>query len=151
MIYPQIELDEGGNFIRAHVPFEIPDGLVPQERLRWFAFDENAGNERLYFIFTKQPLNGVPIEDDLLAFCKQANSNCPLRPPAELWVQMQATLKLPVGTDRSTEYGLAQTKSEKDATTRGIGLAKEDPEPSLIMMATSNTSTLVTSIDLIHK
>jgi hypothetical protein len=151
MIYPQIELDEGGNYIQAHVPFEIPDGLAAQERLRWFAFDENAGNERLYFVFTKQPLNGVPIEDELVAFCKQASANCPLRAPAELWVQIQGNLKVPLKADRSSEYGLAQTSTEKQATTRGIGLAQDDPEPSLIMMATSNTSTLVMSIDLIHK
>jgi len=151
MIYPQIELDEGGNYLQAHVPFEIPDGLNQQERLRWFAFDENAGNERLYFVFSKQPLTGVPIEDELLAFCKQANANCPLRPSAELWVQMQSNLKLPVGTDRSTEYGVAQTNSEKQASTRGIGLAQDDPQPSMIMMASSNTSILVTSLDLIHK
>jgi hypothetical protein len=149
MIYPNVELDEGGNYIQAHVPFEIPDSLETEERKRWFAFDENAGDERLYFVFSKQPLNGVPIEDELIAFCKQAS--CPLRAPAEMWVQVQASLKLPLQSDRSKEYGLAQTSSEMHATTRGIGLAQDDPQPSVIMMASSNTSTLVTSLDLIHK
>ena len=149
MIYPNVELDEAGNYIQAHVPFEIPDSLEQEERKRWFAFDENAGDERLYFVFSKQPINGIPIDDELIAFCKQAS--CPLRAPAELWVQVQASLKLPVQSDRTTQYGLAQTSSEKHAATRGIGLAQTDPEPSLVMMASSNTSTLVTSLDLIHK
>jgi hypothetical protein len=149
MIYPNIELDEAGNYIQAHVPFEIPDSLASEERKRWLAFDENAGAERLYFVFSKQPLNGVPIEDELIGFCKQAS--CPLRAPAELWVQVQASLKLPVKSDRSTKYGVAETSSETHATTRGIGLAQDDPQPSVIMMASSNTSTLVTSLDLIHK
>jgi hypothetical protein len=151
MIYPQVELDEGGNYLQAHVPFEIPSSLAEQERLRWLVFDEVAGDERLFFVFTKEPLQGIPIEEDLIAFCKDPSANCPLRAPAELWAQVQVNLKQPRQSDRSTQYGLAQTSSEKQATTRGMGLAKTDPEPSLIMMASSNTSTLVTSLDLIHK
>jgi len=117
--------------------------------LRWFAFDENAGDERLYVVFSKQPLTGVPIENELVEFCKSAA--CPLQAPPELWASVQASLKLPVKSDRSSEYGAAQTSSEKTASTRGLGLAKDDPEPSLVMMASSNTATLVTSFDLIHK
>jgi len=53
MIYPDAALDEAGNYLQAHVPFEIPSSLSGEERLRWLAFDENAGNERLFFVFTK--------------------------------------------------------------------------------------------------
>ncbi len=76
---------------------------------------------------------------------------CPLRPPAEVWAKVQVNLKTPLQTDRATEYGAPQTSSEEKATTRGLGLAQSDPEPSVIMMATSNSSTLVTALDLIHK
>ena len=44
MIYPDAELDEAGNYIQAHVPFEIPSSLGSGGRLRWFAFDEVAGH-----------------------------------------------------------------------------------------------------------
>jgi hypothetical protein len=56
MIYPHADLDEAGNYLQAHVPFEIPTSLATEERLRWFAFDENAGTERLFLVFTREPL-----------------------------------------------------------------------------------------------
>ena len=60
MIYPDKDLDEAGNYLQAHVPFEIPTSLAGEERLRWFAFDESAGTEHLYFVFTREPLKDVP-------------------------------------------------------------------------------------------
>jgi len=70
MIYPHADLDEAGNYLQAHVPFEIPSSMSTDERLRWFAFDETAGTERLFFVFTREPLSGVPIDDDLITLCK---------------------------------------------------------------------------------
>lgn len=152
MIYPTPELDDAGNYMQAHVPFEIPSSLSTQERLRWFAFDENAGDEHLYFVFTREPLKGIPIEDDLMSYCARPNAVCPYRPSADSWVQIQTELKTPVLTDRSTHYGRAQTDSEKIATTRGIGLSQEDPEPSVVLMTSSTSgSILVTALDLIHR
>src|SRR5205814_5120865 len=55
MVYPDAALDEAGNYLQAHVPFEIPSSDAPEERLRWFAFDENAGTEHLFFVFTREP------------------------------------------------------------------------------------------------
>ena len=84
MIYPDAALDEAGNYLQAHVPFEIPSSLSGEERLRWLAFDENAGNERLFFVFTKEPLSGLPIEDDLIALCRDSKSSCPVKPGADV-------------------------------------------------------------------
>ena len=149
MIYPNAELDEGGNYIQAHVPFEIPAPDAAEERLRWFAFDETTGTEKVIFVFTREPLKDVPIEDDLLAFCR--NGKCPWPVATGVWdlvaAQMQETLK----TDRKDSFGGAQTTAEKDASTRGLGLAKDDPQPSLIMMASSRKPTLVATLELIHK
>src|SRR4030095_4242959 len=61
MIYPHADLDDAGNYLQAHVPFEIPASSATEERLRWFAFDETGGTERLFFVFTREPLNGIPI------------------------------------------------------------------------------------------
>jgi hypothetical protein len=57
----------------------------------------------------------------------------------------------PFKTDKTQQYGKAETTNEKTATTRGLGLAKDDPQPSLVMMASSPRPTLVATLDLIHK
>ena len=148
MIYPDAEIDEGGNYLQAHVPFEIPAPDAADERLRWFAFDENVGTEKVFFVFTREPLKDVPIEDELISFCK--NGKCPWPVATEVWAGVQAQEE-PLKTDRKDTYGGAQTSAEHDASTRGLGLAKDDPQPSLIMMASSTKPTLVATIDLIHK
>jgi len=149
MIYPNAELDEGGNYIQAHVPFEIPAPDAAEERLRWFAFDENTGTEKVIFVFTREPLKDVPIEDDLLAFCR--NGKCPWPVATGVWDLVAAQMTETLKTDRNDRFGGAQTTAEKDASTRGLGLAKDDPQPSLIMMASSRKPTLVATLELIHK
>ena len=151
MIYPDAALDEAGNYMQAHVPFEIPSSLAADERLRWFAFDEAAGNERLFFVFTKEPLKGLPIEDELIALCRDSKSSCPVKPSTEVWAQVEKESKTPLRTDTSAQNGQAQTTTEQQATDRGLGLAKDDPQPSVIMMASSKGPRLVTTLDLIHK
>jgi Domain of unknown function (DUF4384) len=148
MIYPSPEIEKGDNFIQSHVPFEIPSSAATEERVRWFRFDQYAGTERLYFVFIREPLPGVPIEDDLVNYCREG-SRCPWRPAPEVWVQVQAQTSAPLKVDKTQSYGRAQTDSEH---ARGIGLSQQDPEPSLIMMTVSkNANSLVTSLDLIHK
>jgi len=152
MIYPDSQLDDAGNYIQSHVPFEIPSSVAAEERLRWFSFDEQAGAERLFFVFTREPLSGVPIDDDLLNFCRDSKNKCPLQPGAQVWAQIQKDLSSPVQVDKSRHFGKAQSDSEQVATTRGIGLSKDDPEPSLVMLtASSNTPMLVATLELIHR
>ena len=135
MIYPHADLDEAGNYLQAHVPFEIPTSLATEERLRWFAFDENAGTERLFLVFTREPLGGIPIDDELIALCRDSRESCPVKPSAEVWASVQKELQQPLKTDKKQQNGQAETASEQQATTRGLGLAKDDPQPSLVMMA----------------
>ncbi|HEU4769915.1 MAG TPA: DUF4384 domain-containing protein [Pyrinomonadaceae bacterium] len=149
MIYPDAQIDEGGNYLQAHVPFEIPAPDASDERLRWFAFDENAGTEKVIFVFTREPLKDVPIEDELVTFC--GNNKCPWPVGTETWAHVQAQMQEPLKQDRTKTYGSAQTSVEQSASTRGLGLAKDDPQPSLIMMASSTRPTLVATLDLIHK
>jgi hypothetical protein len=150
MIYPDSELDDAGNYLQAHVPFEIPSTGSADERLRWFAFDQTAGTERLFFVFTREPLNGIPIDDDLIASCKESKERC-MRPSSEVWEAVQKHTQEPLKTDKTQQFGSAQTATEEQAASRGIGLSKEDPPPSLVMMASSPRSTLVATLDLIHK
>lgn len=152
MIYPNAELDEGGNYVQPHVPFEIPSSAAEAERLRWLTFDEYAGAERLFFVFTREPLRGVPTEEDLIKYCKEGTHMCPWQPASELWARVQAELSAPLKVAKAEKFGKAQTAIEIEATTRGLGLSKGDPEPSLVMMtASSNTSMLVALLELIHK
>ena len=151
MIYPDADLDEAGNYIKAHVPWEIPSSDSPEERLRWLVFDENPGTEKLFFVFTREPLNGVPIEDDLIAFCRNSSSSCPWRPGTDVWESIKKTLEEPLAKDNKDRYGRAQTAPETQASTRGLSLAKDDPEPSMILMASSKKPMLVATLDLIHK
>jgi hypothetical protein len=152
LIYPNRELDEGGNYIRSHIPFEIPSSAASEERLRWLVFDEYAGTERLYFVFTRDPLQGIPLEDELLAYCGEAKNKCPFSPDAEVWMKIEKGVDAPLQISATAKFGKAQTGSERDAVERGLGLSKEEPAPSLILMsASANTATLVTVLDLVHK
>jgi len=151
LIYPSAELDEAGNYLQAHVPFEIPSSASADERLRWFAFDQTAGTERLFFVFTREPLSGIPIDDDLIALCKESKERCPVRPSSEVWAVVQKEMQAPLKTDKVQQFGSAQTTTEQQATARGLGLSKEDPPPSLVMMASASRPTLVATLDLIHK
>ncbi|HXM34649.1 MAG TPA: DUF4384 domain-containing protein, partial [Pyrinomonadaceae bacterium] len=152
MIYPDPQLDEAGNYLQAHVPLEIPSSVAPEENLRWFRFDERAGIERLYFVFTREPLGGVPIEDDLLKYCGEDKTQCAWHPAAELWARLQKEFSTPTPVAKAQHYGKTQTGAEHEAATRGIGLAKNDPEPSLVMMnASSNSALLVAALDLFHR
>ena len=151
MIYPHADLDEGGNYLQAHVPFEVPSSLANQEHLRWFAFDEEAGTEQLFFVFTREPLKGVPLEDELITFCRNSKESCPIKPSAEMWAELQKNMQEPLKIDKAKSFGAAETTAEQQANVRGIGLSKEDPQPSLVMMASTPRPMLITALDLVHK
>jgi hypothetical protein len=152
MLYPDPDLDEAGNYFQAHVPFEIPSSVAPEERLRWLTFDEHGGAERLYFVFTREPLPAAPIEDDLITYCRENDGKCPWHPGAEVWAQIQKELAAPVQIAKVEGLGNAQTSAEHRAATRGIGLNRDDPEPSLIMLTASTSKNIVVAaLDLVHK
>lgn len=152
MIYPDPDLEEAGNFIQGHIPWEIPSSVAAEERLRWFTFDQNGGTERLFFVFTREPLPAVPIEDDLITYCRENTGKCPWQPVADVWAQIKKELDQPVKVVKAQGFGNSETAPERQAATRGIGLNRDDPEPSLIMLTVStNKNILVATLDLIHK
>jgi hypothetical protein len=151
MIYPDPEVDEAGNYFQAHVPFEIPSSVAAEERLRWFTFDEHPGAEKLYFVFTREPLTAVPMEDDLITYCRENDGKCPWHPGPDVWAGIQKELDEPVQVAKTDGTGSAQTAAERQAVTRGIGLNRDDPEPSLIMLTASTTKNmLVVALNLNH-
>jgi hypothetical protein len=152
MIYPDPDVDEAGNYFQAHVPFEIPSSLATEERLRWFTFDDRTGAEKLYFVFTPEPLTAVPIEDDLITYCRENSGKCPWQPASDTWTRIQKEIDAPVRIARADSLGSTQTDTEHRAVARGIGLNRDDPEPTLIMLtASTSRNMLVAVVDLIHK
>ena len=152
MIYPDPQLEEAGNYIQSHVPVEIPSSLAPEERLKWFTFDANSGVEKLHFVFTREPLATVPIEDDLISYCRANDGKCPWTPGAEVWSRIQKQASESAQIAKPTGLGKAQTSPEQQAIARGIGLNRDDPEPSLIMLTASTSSDmLVATLELVHK
>jgi hypothetical protein len=152
MIYPDPRLDEGENWIEAHVPMEVPSSQQGDERYHWFVFDNNPATERLYVVVTRKPLPLVPTGSDLVNFCAANRGKCPWRPAPEVWAQLQDANKAEVKVVASHSFGQAQTEKEQVATTRGLGLDQSAPQPSVIRMNVATKATvLVTVLDLIHK
>ncbi len=151
MIYPDTRIDDGGNYIEAHVPIEVPSSEETDENFRWFTFDNKPGTERLYVVFSREPLPAVPIEEDLVRYCGTDGRNCPWRPSASLWAQVKTGVNTRTLMVKSKTYGQAQTKGEQEAVNRGIGLSRSAPEPSVIRMnASSNTGLIITVLELAH-
>ena len=97
-------------------------------------------------------MKGIPLEDELIAFCGDAKNGCPIQPNSELWTQIEKEIDAPLQVASTAKYGKAQTEPERQAIERGLGLSKDEPEPSLILMsASANSGTLVTVLDLVHK
>jgi hypothetical protein len=153
MIFPDTRLNGGANFVRAHVPYEIPSSEEASEAMRWFVFKDPPAVERLYIVLTRQPLAGVPTGEALANYCSEAQHTCPWRPAAGVWTELRATQEREqVAVSKVKDQGRVQTTDEREATTRGLGLGAGAPTPSVIRMtASANAKALVTAIDLIHK
>jgi hypothetical protein len=152
MIYPDPRLDEGENWIEAHVPMEVPSSQEADERYHWFVFDNNPATERLYVVITRRPLPLVPTGSDLVNFCAANKGKCPWRPLTEVWAQLQDANKAEVKVAASHTSGQPQTEREQVATTRGLGLDQSAPQPAVIRMnVATRAPVLVTVLELIHK
>jgi hypothetical protein len=152
MIYPDPLVDDAGNYFQSHVPFEIPSSLAAEEGLKWFTFDGHTGAEKLYFVFSRELLGGVPVEDDLITFCRENENKCPWNPADDTWATIQKSVADRVQIAKADNMGKAQTSPEHQAVARGIGLNRDDPEPSLIMLtASASGNMLVAVVDLIHR
>jgi hypothetical protein len=152
MIFPDARLDGGENWIEAHVPIEVPSSDESEESLRWFLFSGQPGGDRVYIVLTREPLKSVPSSDELVALCGLNKDKCPWQPSAEIWAPIQTATQAQVKVATIKNFGQAQTEREKIATTRGLGLDKNAPPPSVIRISASTTEPmLVTVLDLVHK
>jgi hypothetical protein len=155
MLFPDARLRNGNNAVLAHVPYEVPSSLEPDEKLRWFVFDNKPATERIYVVVTRQPMQGVPTGDQLINYCKEnaGKSGCTWKLTPDVWEKVKSSAESTnVGVSKSKSFGDRRTSGEEVATTRGLGLSQEAPPPSVIRMNSStDNNLLVTRIDLIHK
>jgi len=153
MIFPDTRLNGGVNFVRAHVPYEIPSSEEATEEMRWFVFKDPPAAERLYIVLVRQPLAGVPTGEALKNYCFDTQHTCPWHPATATWTELKAAQEREqVAVSKVNDQGRARTTDEREATTRGLGLGAGAPTPSVIRMTASpNSKMLITAIDLIHK
>lgn len=152
MIYPDGRLDRGANFIRAHVPHEIPSSRGADDSTRWFVFDDRPALERLFIVVSRRPLEGVPTGEELVGLCAEP-ATCVWSPKPEHWaVLRRANEREQIAVSQTRDDGRMQTAAEREAVTRGIGLASDAPLPSVIhMVSSSNAEVLVATLDLVHR
>ena len=153
MIFPHFRLQRY-NAIYAHVPCEVPSRREPPPN-NWFEFNETAATERLYFIVSREPLSGVPIGRSLVAQCKSNPATCEWHPPREGWQAIMGSVdvsSLLAERSRGMEIGKAETTDETEAVSRGFGLPKGAPAPSIIKMNHAvSASRMVAIVDLEHR
>jgi hypothetical protein len=150
MLFPDPRLAKGENRVQAHVPYEVPSSKDVIEARRWFVFDERAAMERIYLVFSENPLPEVPQGAALVAFCQTAE--CPWQPSTTLWESLKQQARQPLRTSISRSLDETQTSQEQEAISRGLSLPKEAPAPSVVKVNQTKTAKLlVTTIDLIHK
>lgn len=154
MIFPNARLQRGANLVRAHVPYEIPSSAEKDEDLRWLSFDDRPATERVYFIVSRKPLEGVPAGEALVRWCGESSSDaCAWSPKSAQWDEIKKKINRgQVATSRAADEGRAETPAEHEAATRGLGLSADAPLPSVIyMITTADAEILVATVDLIHR
>jgi hypothetical protein len=151
MLFPDARLTAGSNRINAHVPYEVPSTKEKDPRFRWFYFDNKPTIERLYIVVTKNPLPGVPIGNELVAYCQTYSGGCPWKPTTDIWGTIRSAVNTPARISLKETIGAAQNEEEQEAIERGIGLPSNAPEPSVVRLNLSGASVLVAVLELIHR
>jgi hypothetical protein len=148
MLYPNVQLNHGGNEVRAHVRETYPADLDLA-----FEFDATPATEHLFIVVSREPLAGVPTGDALEKFCAKNREDCYWRPTAAQWVRISAAAS-DRGIVEAKNTQIAQANVEPvmpAALQRGIKLKKEEPAPSIVRVSDSpDAKMLVTKIELVH-
>jgi hypothetical protein len=152
MIFPDQRLNQANNYVRAHVPYEVPSSRDPDPNNRWFVFYEKPAAERLYLIFSREPLPNVLIGDRLIAHCKVNPQQCPWRPPDAAWISIVGAADVAARVEQSQDAGKEITRAEVAASSRSIGLLANAPAPSVVKMSSSaKAEKVMLVVDLAHK
>ena len=86
-------------------------------------------------------------------YCTVRKDRCPWRPTPSIWERInKSNTDTQVAMSKIKDQGQVITSGEREATTRGLKLSQDVPEPSVIRMnASPNENMLVATINLIHK
>jgi hypothetical protein len=128
MIFPSYRLSNGDNRIEAHVPYEIPSRENRNPKLQWFEFQPPPGAERLYLVFSLDPLANVPIGQALVAHC-QRQMDC-LAPPADVWNRIAADERVPKQTESLKGEARLLAGDVDQSVARRIRLSADAPKPT---------------------
>jgi hypothetical protein len=149
MLYPNVQLDNGGNEVRAHVRETYPSDLDLA-----FEFDAVPATEHLFIVVSREPLAGVPTGDALEKFCAKSREDCYWRPTAAQWARISAAASdRGIVEAKNAQIAQANVEPVMPATLqRGIKVKKEEPAPSIVRVSDSPAAKmLVTKIELVHK
>jgi hypothetical protein len=132
MIFPNAQIQNGENRIRAHEVVWVPDGGL-------IAFDNTPGTEKLTILFSETPLPELPRGADL-----SGPDNWPTPTP----LFRKVTQPTDTRQDIQIRTGQKMTSGER---TRGVKLKKDDPTPDFLLINRSATDNrIIASIQLRH-
>ncbi|OYT73343.1 MAG: hypothetical protein CFK52_01880 [Chloracidobacterium sp. CP2_5A] len=153
MIYPHARLQNGDNFIRGHVPYQVPSAKEPDPADQWFVFlTPGEMREQIFFVLSRSPLPDIPTNERLIQAMRQSGQEV-WTPPAGVWSRVELALEQPVKrTLLRNELGRTQDPIEALAVTREIGLRPNAAAPSVIYLSESvEAHTLVANLELVKQ
>jgi len=134
LLFPDARLHGGENIVSAHQPSFIPHS-------GWFAFDNNAGDEKLTIVASEKPLQGVPRRSEL-----KGTDAFQMSPDA---LAQLVAKSLPAMQDAQADEGKPMTATEG---TRGLTLSMNDPPPShMVVNKTTQSGWITAQVVLTHR
>jgi hypothetical protein len=148
MIYPNVQLRDGANDVRAHMRETYPDD--PEAPFR---FEDPPADEHVYIVLTREPLAGLPTGAALRKFCGKNVRDCEPRPTAAQWERILAGAL--GGGVREWRGQIAQADAQPVMPVmlqRGIRVKRDAPKPMTVRVSKSpDAPMVVTKIVLLHK
>jgi hypothetical protein len=133
LFYPNPQIQNGNNRIRANRPLLVPEGTA-------WRFDNKPAIETLTFIVSRVPVKGIPIDSAL-------NQIAEFHPPQDVLQQINSTPN-PI-EDSVADDGKMMTETERG---RGIELVPTDPAPTSVFMGSAKgQDRIVVKLKLTHK
>lgn len=150
MAFPDPRLDRGQNRVLAHCLYEVPSRLEAADDRRWLKFHGESGTERVFLVFSEQPLTGVPIGAQLERHAR-SGGHWPLELSDKQFAKIAGYTDNSMDA-RTTAFGQKLPKDVVSSTVRDLGVPPDAPEPSMIRFARSRSASALTAIvDLSHK
>lgn len=151
MLYPDARLASGANSVAAHTLVEVPARNDP--KYQWLKIAGEAAVDRVFIVVTREPLPGVPTGSELVKYCNTYKGSCPWKPSETLWGGIVEMARQSSVVSVARDAGTRQTQAEANAAagTRKLELSSNDAEPSVVAVAASDRSVLVSTLDIKHE